>query len=195
MRRNICNKNENFPKNFQIIPDSQTVIASQNFRIAHFPFPFSKEIVLSPFLSFFSLADHPGQAITSFFPFLHFFPSLSFFSPLFSFDWLTRNRWQQRERERERDLSSSSTDLLVFLPSLYIYNRTHTHTLYLHLAAVLFCTREPWVGLGQVTPRLGPSPSPVRLCDVPSTRRDYKSRAIKTVVRRFDGPCQAALSS
>lgn len=193
MRRNICNKNENFPKNFQIIPDSQTVIASQNFRIAHFPFPFSKEIVLSPFLSFFSLADHPGQAITSFFPFLHFFPSLSFFSPLFSFDWLTRNRWQQRERER--DLSSSSTDLLVFLPSLYIYNRTHTHTLYLHLAAVLFCTREPWVGLGQVTPRLGPSPSPVRLCDVPSTRRDYKSRAIKTVVRRFDGPCQAALSS
>lgn len=149
MRRNICNKNENFPKNFQIIPDSQTVIASQNFRIAHFPFPFSKEIVLSPFLSFFSLADHPGQAITSFFPFLHFFPSLSFFSPLFSFDWLTRNRWQQRERER--DLSSSSTDLLVFLPSLYIYNRTHTHTHAIPTPrgrSFLHPGTMGWVGLG-----------------------------------------------
>lgn len=157
MRRNICNKNENFPKNFQIIPDSQTVIASQNFRIAHFPFPFSKEIVLSPFLSFFSLADHPGQAITSFFPFLHFFPSLSFFSPLFSFDWLTRNRWQQRERERERDLSSSSTDLLVFLPSLYIYNRTHTHTRYTYTSRPFFSAPGNH-GLGWVRLRRGQGP-------------------------------------
>lgn len=149
MRRNICNKNENFPKNFQIIPDSQTVIASQNFRIAHFPFPFSKEIVLSPFLSFFSLADHPGQAITSFFPFLHFFPSLSFFSPLFSFDWLTRNRWQQREREKETFPRPPRISSCFFPPYIYIIAHTHTHAIptprgrsFLHPGTM------GWVGLG-----------------------------------------------
>lgn len=31
--------------------------------------------------------------------------------------------------------------------------------------------------------------------DFAPSRRDYKSSAIKTVVRRFDGPCQDALSS
>lgn len=155
MRRNICNKNENFPKNFQIIPDSQTVIASQNFRIAHFPFPFSKEIVLSPFLSFFSLADHPGQAITSFFPFLHFFPSLSFFSPLFSFDWLTRNRWQQREREKETFPRPPRISSCFFPP--YIYIIAHTHTRYTYTSRPFFSAPGNH-GLGWVRLRRGQGP-------------------------------------
>lgn len=158
MRRNICNKNENFPKNFQIIPDSQTVIASQNFRIAHFPFPFSKEIVLSPFLSFFSLADHPGQAITSFFPFLHFFPSLSFF-PLSSPSTGSLAIGGNRERERKRPflVLHGSPRVSSLAVSLYIYNRTHTHTRYTYTSRPFFSAPGNH-GLGWVRLRRGQGP-------------------------------------
>lgn len=54
--------------------------------------------------------------------------------------------------------------------------------------------------LGWVILRLGLSLIPSLFLsseprDFAPSRRDYKSSAIKTVVRRFDGPCQDALSS
>lgn len=65
--------------------------------------------------------------------------------------------------------------------------------IYTYTSRSFFLRSRLWTGLGYDEAGLASlTPSAVTF---PSTRRDYKSPAIKTVVRRFDGPCQDALSS
>lgn len=99
------------------------------------------------------------------FPFL-LFPRLRFLSVRFSFGGAGLS-------------SSSSPDLLEFLLPI----RIPTLLLVLSTTWSLAFARH-WVRLRRPRPLLF-----CFACDVTSTRRDYKSPAIKTAVPRFDGPC------